>query len=589
VLLLLLYNFQLTDGFLSIPIEIRDINGSSSIQNFEMECDENKPDHLVKIFCEKFDLHSCNLLFSNVRDQHSFQCTEVSPSNQIPPLTPNLIDEIDVMKLLLLENRYDDTYQIAIKLLNTERYRNDPQLLIDLCILQSYRRDYESAYEYCSSAASLEPDSPTALHLLGVVSMYVEGRKIEAVRILIKSWQLQQQHSIHKSSSHSYLFTQSKETTELNLLRVLNTEGYYKECVDMSQVILDIPFLDQGGAYIIIFATVDWSPHSEKGLHNLEMILEEGGALKLEKGRTFLGEIRRIQETCQHVLVNALLGIMEYLSKMFGDRGNDLISDIYAGLLNIISTPETLKALNSPRRQRQNEAEDLGYQKGIALITQYFTPTNNSILQGDIDLVLRKNLGNPYISDIYVLTEELIDFSGFIDEKHKIRQTVIGERLTFSTAFTFANEHLMGRLVALVNADIYFDESLIQFGDLETLDLQGEVLALSRWSVDINGNRNLLLRTDAQDAWIFQPHIQSTVIDQGNFYLGVVKCDNRIAEILEQSGHHVYNPTFAIHAIEVHNSLRNPQGFYLDQGLQESKASPNGPIRDVLISDRYVF
>jgi hypothetical protein len=26
--------------------------------------------------------------------------------------------------------------------------------------------------------------------------------------------------------------------------------------------------------------------------------------------------------------------------------------------------------------------------------------------------VLRKNLGNPYISDIYVLTEELIDFSG---------------------------------------------------------------------------------------------------------------------------------------------------------------------------------
>jgi hypothetical protein len=354
VLLLLRYNFQLTDGFLSIPIEIRDINGSSSIQNFEMECDENKPDHLVKLFCEKFDLHSCNLLLSNVRDQHSFQCTEVSPSNLIPPPTPNLIDEIDVMKLMLLENRYEETYQIAVKLLNTERYSNDFQLLIDLCILQSYRRDYESAYEYCSSAASLEPDSSTALHLLGVVSLYVEGRKIEAVHILIKSWQLQQQ-SIHKSSSQSYLFTQSKETTELNLLRVLNTEGYYKECVDISQVILDIPSLDQGGAYVIIFATVDWSPHSEKGLHNLEMILVEGGALNLEKGRTFLGEIRRVQETCQHVLVNALLGIMEYLSKMFGDKGNDLISNIYAGLLNIIGTPEIFESLNSLRRQRQNE------------------------------------------------------------------------------------------------------------------------------------------------------------------------------------------------------------------------------------------
>jgi tetratricopeptide (TPR) repeat protein len=551
-----------------------------------MECDENKQHYLVKSFCEKFDLHSCDLLLSNVRDQHSFQCTEVSPSNLSPPTTTNLIDEIDVMKLLLLENRYDDTYQIAFKLLNTQRHSNDSRLLIDLCILQSYRRDYESAYKYCSSASSLDPDSSTALHLLGVVTMYLEGRKVEAVNTLIKSWQLQQQ-SIYKSSSQSYLFTQSKETTELNLLRVLNTEGYYKECVGISQVILDIPSLDQGGAYIIIFATVDWSSHSEKGLHNLEMILIEGGALKLEKGRTFLGEVRRVQETCKHVLVNAMLGIMEYLSKMFGDKGSDLISNIYAELLNIISTPEALEISDLPRKQRQHES--LEHQKGIALITQYFIPRNNSVLKRDIDLVLRQNLANPYISDIYVLTEELIDFSGFIDKTNKIKQTVIGERLTFSAAFTFANEHLMGRLVALVNADIYFDESLSQFGDLVTLDLHGDVLALSRWSVDSNGNRNLLLRTDAQDAWIFQPNIKSTVIDEGNFYLGVVKCDNRIAEILEQSGHHVYNPTFAIHAIEVHNSQRNPQGFYLDQGLQESKASPNGPIRDVLISDRYIF
>lgn len=571
---------------IQIPIEIRDVNGSSSIQKFEMECEENKQDYLVKSFCEKFDLHSCDLLLSNVRDQHSFQCTEVSPSNLSPPTTTNLIDEIDVMKLLLLENRYDDIYQIAFNLLNTQKHSNDSRLMIDLCILQSYRRDYESAYNYCSSASSLDPDSSIALHLLGVVTMYVEGRKVEAVNTLIKSWQLQRQR-IHKSNSQSYLFTQSKETTELNLLRVLNTEGYYKECVDISQVILDTPSLDQGGAYIIIFATVDWSLHSEKGLHNLEMILIEGGALKLEKGRTFLGEVRRIQETCKHVLVNAMLGIVEYLSKIFGDKGNDLISNIYAELLNIISTPEVIEISDLPRKQRQHEASE--HQKGIALITQYFIPRNNSVLKRDIDLVLRENLANPHISDIYVLTEELIDFSGFIDNENKIKQTVIGERLTFSAAFTFANEHLMGRLVALVNADIYFDESLSQFGDLETLDLHGDVLALSRWSADSKGNRNLLLRTDAQDAWIFQPNINSTVINEGNFYLGVVKCDNRIADILEQSGHHVYNPTFAIHAIEVHNSQRNPQGFYLDQGLQESKASPNGPIRDVLISDRYIF
>ena len=71
------------------------------------------------------------------------------------------------------------------------------------------------------------------------------------------------------------------------------------------------------------------------------------------------------------------------------------------------------------------------------------------------------------------------------------------------------------------NADIYFDDTLRRFGDISTLNLHNEVLALLKW-MDINGSSSLslTLRTDSQDAWIFQTPLNSSIINQSNFVLG---------------------------------------------------------------------
>jgi hypothetical protein len=107
-----------------------------------------------------------------------------------------------------------------------------------------------------------------------------------------------------------------------------------------------------------------------------------------------------------------------------------------------------------------------------------------------------------------------------MDESQKINQVVIGNRLTFSTAFAYANKHYSNQTVILANADIYFDNSLRTFGDFSTLDLKGEVLALLKWQDIGNSTLSLNIRTDSQDAWIFQPPLNPKVVELATFYLG---------------------------------------------------------------------
>lgn len=136
----------------------------------------------------------------------------------------------------------------------------------------------------------------------------------------------------------------------------------------------------------------------------------------------------------------------------------------------------------------------------------------------------------------------------------------------------------------LVNADIYFDDSLHRFGDATRGSLTGKVLALLKWT---NPTRTqdlrLHLRIDSQDAWIFQTPMNENVIKESGFYMGLPRCDNRLAEILVSSGgYEVTNPAFALHAIELHSVER-------DGRLYHAKNSVSGTGRSVLLSDQTQF
>ena len=133
------------------------------------------------------------------------------------------------------------------------------------------------------------------------------------------------------------------------------------------------------------------------------------------------------------------------------------------------------------------------------------------------------------------------------------------------------------------NSDIYFDKSLVRLGDPSTLQLNNTVLALLKWrqAADQRGP-SLSLRTDSQDAWIFQPPLHDALLSKMGFYMGAVRCDNRLADILFKAGYHVINPAFAIHAIEL-------QSFNRQGGLYDLKGSAVGDGRNVFLSDKFVF
>ena len=89
------------------------------------------------------------------------------------------------------------------------------------------------------------------------------------------------------------------------------------------------------------------------------------------------------------------------------------------------------------------------------------------------------------------------------------------------------------------NADIYFDSTLnelvdsrlgkfmvnllyihqlilVKYSPLIDIDFRGHVLALLKWKKHF-GSISINLRTDSQDAWIFQPPLHSSVINKVKF------------------------------------------------------------------------
>jgi hypothetical protein len=176
----------------------------------------------------------------------------------------------------------------------------------------------------------------------------------------------------------------------------------------------------------------------------------------------------------------------------------------------------------------------------INLIVQYYK-CDNEARQEEIDFCLSKNLSNEFISSVYLLTEQLIDMSHF-PHHEKIKQTVIGERLTFEMAFQHANQQHEDQVWILSNADIYFDGSLVQLNDAKLGDA---VFALTRHDIQMDGTWKIVdpaYAHGSQDAWIFKTPIPLDKL-YAKFYLGIPGCDNRIAYEFIKAGYKVINPS----------------------------------------------
>jgi len=130
-------------------------------------------------------------------------------------------------------------------------------------------------------------------------------------------------------------------------------------------------------------------------------------------------------------------------------------------------------------------------------------------------------------------------------EHPKLTRYDFGRRMLFQDAFRYGNEHLTGKLAALANADIYFDDTL---GRVRDLELGNTMLAITRWEAWNNSHPST---AGFQDSWIWQAPLAEFPSD---WELGRSCCEARLAHEAQRAGVRILNPAYTIRTTHLHAS-----------------------------------
>jgi hypothetical protein len=173
----------------------------------------------------------------------------------------------------------------------------------------------------------------------------------------------------------------------------------------------------------------------------------------------------------------------------------------------------------------------------------------NPVRRAEYDECLRRNLACAEIDEVCLLAEG----DGIaLPESPKLRAGKIAKRPHYSDYFAWIEGVARPSDVSVIaNADIYFDN---QLGLFRIWDLpERTALALSRWDVEADGTASLFDRNDSQDTWICRGPLRGV---NGDFPIGVPRCDNRILYELEEAGWRAANPSFSIRSYHLHEGKR---------------------------------
>lgn len=214
--------------------------------------------------------------------------------------------------------------------------------------------------------------------------------------------------------------------------------------------------------------------------------------------------------------------------------------------------------------------------KTTHLFTTYYR-TKTASRQQELLTCLNNNLNNPYIDKVFVVSECDIELY------HEKLTVVNSIRPTFRQVVDIANENA-GEINILTNTDIFCDETISQ---VSALNLSGKVLCLCRHDILGQGRTRLIEAEYSQDTWVWENKLQ---FQGGNYFFGILGCDNVFAYEVNQSGYSVHNPSRHIKTLHLH--LVNERSYseatrlprpYLHvsvgtlEGLQKKKLLINQP------------
>ena len=198
----------------------------------------------------------------------------------------------------------------------------------------------------------------------------------------------------------------------------------------------------------------------------------------------------------------------------------------------------------------------------IILITQFYK-SNNEYRQKEIVNCLIYNLNNPFINEIYLITETAYTLNqiGLPEnaKNSKIKIININARMKYSDAFNIVSQNNLKGYIIIANSDIFFD-STIEKLYVSNASLEKKVYCLLRLEYT---NRDLTKCTIygsgtncSQDTWIF--HSNYNILPQHNklfsFELGIPGCDNHITYLFTILGFKLYNEPYLIRTYHNHRS-----------------------------------
>ncbi len=297
-----------------------------------------------------------------------------------------------------------------------------------------------------------------------------------------------------------------------------------------------------------------------------------------------------IDETLEHItLISKIVKIVLISHKVLDTKSKEFWADNFDNLIDIDTITQQYPVIGKPWNGTDNDAvmifaglcrynrvidcsserinENIIIEHNIQptptwVVTQFFKHSNRRRFR-EIKNCLIKNCECPEIDKIVLINEK--DYSeewADIKGSDKIQQIISGTRLTYADFLKYVSNDVPNNVfVALCNADIYFDESVLE---LSKINMNDRMLALLRWNDDGSGKDTAKIfgpRDDSQDAWIFLSNsIKSRTFDYSNFnfQLGRAGCDNAFAGEILRNRFFISNPCYNIKTYHIHNTnIRN--------------------------------
>jgi len=159
----------------------------------------------------------------------------------------------------------------------------------------------------------------------------------------------------------------------------------------------------------------------------------------------------------------------------------------------------------------------------------------------EIIYCLERNLTNPFISRIFILNE---GFKHSSLDNNKVVLINFNKRPMYSDFFA----HMIDEELNIIsNNDIYFDNSL---KELKKLRFHKQLIYI----ITRREKSGELFNTtgNSHDSWVFLG--KPIALKYCNYFLGIPKCEQRMAAIFNDFGYYVLNPSKFINSFHVHNS-----------------------------------